>query len=170
MSGFWDQLIEWLAQYEADPATYLLIFFAFCVAAAVILPIPVEVLLVVPGVPFAYKAIVMGLGKGVGALMVFHIGMGIEQAIRRFSRWGWYRWLMTKSEAAVRSHGYLAMYVIMSIPGMVDTIPLYIFSILNKEGELMTLRGFVIVNIFAGMTRAVIIFILFEAFGIELFG
>ncbi|MBE0518473.1 MAG: hypothetical protein IH630_04525 [Thermoplasmata archaeon] len=168
--GFWDSLIDWLNQYQADPATYLFLFFLFCVAAAIILPIPVEILLVVPGVPFVYKAIVMGLGKGLGAFAVFHIGGEIEQVVRRFSKWRWFKWLLDKSEIFVRRYGYGAMYVIMSVPGMVDTIPLYIFSILNKEGELMTRKGFVIVNVLAGVTRAVLIYTLFHAFDIELFG
>ncbi|MCJ7561887.1 MAG: hypothetical protein MUO84_02615 [Thermoplasmata archaeon] len=168
--GFWDSLIDWLNQYQADPATYLFLFFLFCVAAAIILPIPVEILLVVPGVPFVYKAIVMGLGKGLGAFAVFQIGGEIEQVVRRFSKWRWFKWLLDKSEIFVRRYGYGAMYVIMSVPGMVDTIPLYIFSILNKEGELMTRKGFVIVNVLAGVTRAVLIYTLFHAFDIELFG
>jgi len=59
--------------------------------------------------------------------------------------------------------------VIMAIPGMIDTVPLYIFAILNKEGTLMTWRGFVITNIAAGITRAAIIWMIFYAFGIEIF-
>ncbi len=168
--GFWDSLIDWLDQYQADPVTYLLLFFLFCVAASIILPIPVEILLVVPGVPFVYKAIVMGLGKGVGAIAVFYIGAEIEQVVRRFSKWRWFKWLLDKSEIFVRRYGYVAMYIIMSIPGMVDTIPLYIFSIMNKEGELMTLKGFAIVNVLAGMTRAALIYALFYIFNIQLFG
>ena len=166
--GFWDSLGDWLNQYQADPATYLFLFFLFCIAASIILPIPVEILLVVPGVPFVYKAIVMGLGKGVGAIAVFYIGAEIEQVVRRFSKWRWFKWLLDKSEIFVRRYGYGAMYVIMSIPGMVDTIPLYIFSILNKEGELMTLRGFAIVNVLAGMTRAALIYLLFVVLDIPI--
>jgi membrane protein YqaA with SNARE-associated domain len=169
--GFWDQLIDALSQYEADPAVYLLLFFVFCVLAAVILPIPIEIFLVIdPSVPFALKALVMGLGKGTGAIAVFFIGAKVESAIMRFSRWGWFKWLLDKSEAFVRRFGSLALYVIMSIPGMVDTIPLYLFSILNKEGQLMTLRDFTVANILAGINRAMLIYTLFFVFGIKLFG
>jgi len=59
--------------------------------------------------------------------------------------------------------------VIMAIPGMVDTIPLYVFSILNKEGKLMTLRGFVVVNILAGITRAALIYLIFYILDIPIF-
>lgn len=77
--------------------------------------------------------------------------------------------MLVKSESLVRKYGYPAMFVIMAIPGMVDTIPLYVFSVLNKEGELMTLKGFVIVNFLAGVVRAALIYTLFTAFGVELF-
>ena len=169
--GFWDQLIDLLSQHEADPVVYLLMFFVFCVLAAIILPIPIEIFLVIdPSVPFALKAIVMGLGKGTGAVAVFFIGAKVEKAIMKFSRWGWFKWLLDKSEAFVRRFGALALYIIMSIPGMVDTIPLYLFSILNKEGHLMTLRDFTVANILAGINRAMLIYTLFFVFGIRLFG
>lgn len=169
--GFWDELIDVLSQHEADPAVYLLLFFAFCVLAAVILPIPIEIFLVInPTVPFALKAVVMGLGKGTGAVAVFFIGAKVEATITRFSRWGWFKWLLDKSEIFVRRFGILAMYVIMSIPGMVDTIPLYLFSILNKEGRLMTLKDFALANVLAGINRAMIIYSVFLVFGIRLFG
>lgn len=164
-------MIELLSQYETDPMVYLLLFFVFCVLAAIILPIPIEIFLVIdPSVPFAFKAIIMGLGKGTGAAAVYYIGPMIEPTIRRFSRWRWFKWLLDKSEAFVRRFGALALYVIMSIPGMVDTIPLYIFSILNKEGHFMTLRDFTIANILAGINRAMLIYTLFFVFGIKLFG
>jgi membrane protein YqaA with SNARE-associated domain len=168
--GVIDQLTDLLSEYQADPATYLLIFFLFCVAAAIILPIPIEIFLVIdPAVPFVFKALVMGLGKGTGAMGVYFIGAKIEETILKFAKWRWFNWLLVKSEAFVRRYGYFAMYIIMAIPGMVDTIPLYIFSILNKEGELMTLRGFVIVNILAGTTRAFLIYAIVTWLGWDIF-
>ncbi|HIJ17834.1 MAG TPA: hypothetical protein HA364_08680 [Thermoplasmata archaeon] len=169
--GFWDQLIDLLSQHEADPVVYLLLFFVFCILAAIILPIPIEIFLVIdPTVPFALKALVMGLGKGTGAVAVFYIGPAIEPAIRRFSSWRWFKWLLNMCEKLVRRFGSIGLYVIMSIPGMIDTIPLYLFSILNKEGHFMTLRDFVIANVLAGINRAMLIYTLFFVFGIEMFG
>jgi len=168
--GFWDQLTDLLSANQADPLTYLVIFFLFCVAAAIILPIPIEIFLVIdPQVHFVWKALVMGLGKGTGALAVFFIGHEIESTVRRFTRWGWFKWLLDKSEKFVRRYGYPAMFVIMAVPGMIDTIPLYIFSILNKEGKLMTWQGFTIVNILAGITRACLIYVIFFVFDIDIF-
>jgi hypothetical protein len=172
MTDILTQLMDYLTANQADPFTYLIIFYLFCVAASIILPIPVEVALVVnPGIHIAVKAGVMGLGKGTGALAVFFLGRKIDETVGQYAmKWGWYRWLLEKSEKLVRRYGYVAMYAIMSMPGMVDTIPLYIFSILNKEGKLMTLWGFVLTNILAGVTRALLIYALFTAFDIELFG
>ncbi len=168
--GFWDKLLDLLSQNEADPMVYLLIFFVFCVLAAIILPIPIEIFLVIdPSVPFVYKALVMGLGKGAGAFAVFYIGHAVEPAVRRFMKWRWFKWLMDACEWVVRRSGALGLYVIMSIPGMIDTIPLYLFSILNKEGHFMTLRDFVLANVLAGINRAMLIYTLFIVFGVEMF-
>ncbi len=122
-----------------------------------------------PQVHFVWKALVMGLGKGTGALAVFFIGHEIEGTIRRFARWRWFKWLLDKSEMFVRRYGYPAMFVIMAVPFMIDTIPLYIFSILNKEGKLMTWQGFTVVNILAGITRACLIYVIFFVFDIDIF-
>jgi len=166
----WADLMDYLEANQADPTTYLLIFFIFCVAAAIILPIPVEIgLSLNPGVFFPIKALVMGLGKGTGAFAVYYIGGKVEETVMRYTKWGWYRWLLEKSEKFVRRFGYFALYAIMSIPGMVDTIPLYIFSILNKEGKLLSVQGFVAVNILAGINRAFLIYALIELVGWELF-
>ena len=172
MTDYLGQLMEFLEANQADPFTYLLIFYIFCIAAAILLPIPVEIALVAnPGIHIGVKAAVMGLGKGTGALAVFFFGRKIDETVGTYAqKWRWYRWLLKKSDVLVRRYGYVAMYAIMSIPGMVDTIPLYIFSILNKEGELMKVHWFVVVNILAGVTRALLIFFLFEAFGVEMFG
>lgn len=168
--GFWDQLIDLLSQHEADPVVYLLMFFLFCVLAAIILPIPIEIFLVIdPSVPFVYKALTMGLGKGAGAVAVFYIGPAIEPAIRRFSRWRWFKWLLDMCERLVRRSGTIGLYIIMSIPGMIDTIPLYLFSILNKEGHFMTLKDFVLANILAGINRAMAIYAIFHIFGVRIF-
>ncbi|MEW5748681.1 MAG: hypothetical protein AB1793_07885 [Candidatus Thermoplasmatota archaeon] len=165
--GFWDQLTELLSQHQADPLVYLLIFFAFCVVAAIALPIPIEVMLVVnPTVSFPLKALVMGLGKGAGALAVFYIGAKVGDVLR-FSHWGWFRWILAKSEVFVRRFGTIALYVIMSIPFMLDSVPLYLFSILNKEGHFMTLRDFVFANFLAGINRAILVYMLFYELGFD---
>lgn len=219
-----DQLMDFLMNNQADPGTYLLIFFLLSVAAAVILPIPIEIALIWnPGMFFPVKALVLGLGKGTGAIAVFYIGAKLDRALHRLSLrrpFGWFLrkadaalgraesavkrsgrseilgkalsahtpvrcslehalgrppegqapgWLSSKSENFVRRYGIVAMYVIMSIPGMIDTVPLYLFSIINEEGTLMRLRDFAIANFLAGVNRAFIIFAVLELLGIRLF-
>ena len=219
-----DMLMDYLMGNQSDTGTYLLIFFLLCVAAAVFLPIPIEIGLIWnPSLFFPVKALVLGLGKGAGAVVVFYIGAMLDKlarllSARRLGRWWIGRtcaflgrcesgvrrtergealarlicsacatlrqlekklarppkpagrgWLMRKTEAFVRKYGVVAMYVIMSIPGMVDTIPLYLFSILNEEGTLISLRDFTLANFLAGINRAFIIFAILELLGIRLF-
>ena len=51
---------------------------------------------------------------------------------------------------------------------MSDTIPLYIFSMLNENG-VFQVKWFALVNLFAGFTRAMVLFLLLSLFGINLF-
>jgi len=182
MTNILDQLMDYLQANQTDPVTYLIVFFLFSVAAAIFLPIPIEIGLVWnPGMFFPVKALDLGLGKAVGAVGVFYIPSRLGKFARRHGwrgapsatpvepRWGWLRWLSVKSEGFTRRYGIIAMYVIMSIPGMIDTVPLYVFSIINKEGTLISLRDFVLANFLAGINRAFIIYALLEILGIRLF-
>jgi len=160
-------LMDFLDSYQNDPATYLLILFIYTIAAAVFLPLPVELALVGGAAPFAVSAVVLGSGKAVGSIAVLIIGGTIEQKIRSWSRWNWYNWLVTKSEKFVNRYGYYALFALMSIPFMADTIPLYVFSLLNKEGKAFSMKGFAITNFLAGITRATFIWILLSFFDLE---
>lgn len=177
-----DQLMDYLQANQTDPLTYLLVFFLFSVAAAIILPIPIEIGLVWnPGMFFPLKALDLGLGKAAGSVCVFFIPSRLGAFLHKLGyhrahlaspappRWGWLRWLSDRSESFTRRYGVIAMYVIMSIPGMIDTIPLYIFSIINKEGTIIRLRDFALANFLAGINRAFIIYALLELLGIRLF-
>lgn len=171
MTSIWEELVNFLETHQADPTTYLASLFVFSIGAAIILPIPVESALVFApsSVPIFFVALVLGLGKAVGSMAVFVIGAKIEQAVVSFNRFGWFRWLLNKSEAFVRKFGYFALYAIMSVPFMLDTVPLYIFSILNKEGKLMRIHWFAVANLAAGTTRGMIILVAFRGFGVQLF-
>jgi membrane protein YqaA with SNARE-associated domain len=171
MASIWDQMTDFLTAHSGDPATYLLTLFVFSMGAAIILPIPVESALVaVPEkMPFIIPALAVGLGKGVGAIAVFFIGAKVEKAVLQFGKWGWFKWLLDKSESFVRRYGYFALFAILVIPFMLDTVTLYIFSLLNKEGKLLRLRWFALVNVLAGTTRASIILIALRYFGLTLF-
>lgn len=171
MADLFTELMNWLESLGNDPLAYIIIFFIFCVAAAIILPIPVELGLLFGGsVPYLIKAIVLGLGKGVGSMAVFEIGMKLEPKIRSWRRWRWFRWLFDNCEKFVAKYNYYALYVILSIPLMLDTVPIYIFSLANKDGKALEVKWFAVTNFFAGVTRAAILWVVLEAFHVNLFG
>jgi len=163
----WNDLMDFLyGLNHADPATYLLSLFFFSFIAAVVLPIPVEVAVAIApaGIPIPAIAIVSGLGKGLGAMTVFFLGTTIEKTILNYTKWGWFRWVLNKSEVFVRRFGYPAIFIIMSIPLMTDTVPLYLFSLLNKEGKLLNVWWFSLVNVAAGFTRATIVLLFLRSY------
>ncbi|MEM2943587.1 MAG: hypothetical protein QW083_00420 [Methanomassiliicoccales archaeon] len=169
---FWAELMNFLNQHSADPLTYCLVFFLYAVLATIALPIPVEIGLIInPNTDFIIKALVLGAGKAVGSVLVFLIGTNIEWRIRNWSsKWGWFRWFVDKSEILVEKLGYIGLYLLLSIPGMVDTVPVYVFSVFNRQGEVLQLRYFVVANFAGGITRALVLYALFYGFGINLFG
>ncbi len=156
-----------------NPYTYLLLFFIFCVLAAVILPIPVELGLAgfIPFIvnggeflgfrtifpAFFIVSLVMGLGKAVGSWMVFIIGEKIEDSIRVWFKWKWFVGLTEFLTRFCEKFGYIAIYLILSLPIMPDTITLYIFSLLNKDGEVFEMKWFVQTNFWAGLSRGLIV-------------
>jgi hypothetical protein len=170
MADLFTELMNWLESLGNDPLAYIIIFFIFCAAAAIILPIPVELGLLFGGsVPYLIKAIVLGLGKGVGSMAVFEIGMKLEPKIRSWRRWRWFRWLFDNCEKFVAKYNYFALYIILSIPLMLDTVPIYIFSLANKNGKALEVKWFAVTNFLAGVTRAAILWVVLEAFHINLF-
>ena len=167
MSSLWDDLMDFVNGLKhADPGTYLLSLFFFSFTAAVFLPIPVETIVAFApsGIPIVVVALASGLGKGLGAMTVFYLGTAIEKTILNYTKWGWFRWILNKSEAFVRRFGYPAIYIIMSIPLMTDSVPLYLFSLLNKEGKLLNVWWFTLVNVAAGFTRATIVLVLLRSY------
>ena len=156
-----------------DPARYLIFILIFSILAAVILPIPVEAVLagfiyylIEPnsdflglGVASAFLliAIVMGIGKAIGAWVVFIIGIKAEKLMNKYLSWGWFQRLLGRVERFCVKYGYMAMFLVMSIPMMTDTVPLYIFSILNKDGEVFERNWFVMTNLWAGISRTLVV-------------
>jgi len=143
-----------------NPVYYSIIFFIYVVLAAVILPIPVEIGLFNSSVSPLLLVIIMAIGKGAGAYIVFEIGYRARRLLRRVTSGG----LLTKKiidalERFVRRHGHIGLFIIMSIPLMIDSVSLYLFSLLNpSEGETALQKGtFVLINIVAGAVRGSII-------------
>jgi len=166
------EFMNFLNLYSADPFAYGIIFFFYSILATIILPIPVELGLIWnPGTPFIMKALILGAGKAVGSVLVFYIGFRMEGRIRGWAqKWGWFRWFVEKSQALVAKTRYVGLYLLLSIPGMVDTVPVYVFSLFNREGQVLELRYFVLANFLGGITRALILYAMFYGLGINWFG
>ena len=164
------ELLDILTGISGDPILYSIVLFLYTIAATIILPIPVETgLFLSPVTPIWLKALMLGLGKAVGASAVFLLGGKLESPLDRVTaKWGWFRKFVDLMTKFVDKTSYLGMYIILSIPLMVDTVPIYIFAVFNKKGT-MNLRYFALTNLLAGITRSAIVYLVFHYLGIELF-
>jgi hypothetical protein len=169
--GFVEGLTAFLEQVQGDPLTYSIVFFIYIIAASIILPIPVELLLFVsPATPFILKAVIMGVGKAVGSVVVFYIGLNVEKPIIGLTKkWGFFRMVVSTCKWLVDKLGYIGLYLILSVPIMVDTVPLYLFSIFRKERTDRDLRLFALTNLAAGITRAAIVYFVVTELGWDIF-
>jgi len=167
---FIDDMMVFLSSVSGNPLVYSIVFFTYAVLAAIILPIPVEFgLFMSPSINPALKAIILGAGKCVGSLLVFYIGVKVEDDIRKWSEiFPWYKNFVDKMGIFVAKYGYYALFIMLSIPLMLDTVPLYLFTLFNKDGKGMERNKFAIVNFFAGIIRASIVLIAYHYVGIQL--
>lgn len=162
-------LIQFLEGLSHDPVAYSVVFYLYSVAATVFLPIPVEVgLFFSPETSIVTKALVLGAGKATGSVLVFMLGDKLGTRFDRVSSKHWvYRKTLDLLRRFVARTRYLGLYIILSIPLMVDTVPIYVFALFNEEG-VMNVRYFAITNFFAGITRAAIVYGIALAFNIRL--
>ena len=165
------QLIEFLESVSSDPLAYSVIFFIYCVLAAIILPIPVEFgLFLNPDVSILIKALILGLGKATGAFLIFYFGLKVEGPIRRWSlKYDWIKRIMDALERFVLRTRYVGLFVLLSIPIMLDTVPNYLYSVLNKDGKALSAKWFTITNLLAGITRAFVVYAIFLLFDVKFF-
>ena len=164
------QLLAFLESVSNDPVAYSVIFYIFCVLAAIILPIPVEFgLFLNPDVSIFIKALILGLGKATGALLIFYLGIKVEGPIRRWSRkWKWFKDFVDLMDRFVCKTRYIGLYILLSIPLMTDTVPIYLFSVFNKEGKALKPKWFTLANFLAGVTRALVVYAVFMFFEVKL--
>ena len=75
-------------------------------------------------------------------------------------------------EQFVKKYGHIGLFIIMSIPLMIDSVTLYLFSLLNPKEETgkyaIAKRKFILINIGAGLVRGSIIIIIAMIFKIQL--
>ncbi len=165
-------LIDILTSLATDPIAYSMLFFIYAVLAAVILPIPVEIGLFNHHIHPVILISILAVGKGVGALMVFQISTAARKKLKKYtSTENWFiKKLIDYSEWFVKKYGYFGLLIILSIPLMIDSISLYLFSLLNPEekGKGMDREWFTVVNIIAGAIRGTITLLVFYKLGVRL--
>ena len=137
---------------------YIVALFLYSIAAAVALPIPVELFLFLPtGVDPIVRAVVLGLGKAVGAILVFFVGVRVNPWIERWmGRHSLAARILKLMERFVRRTGWIGLTILLAIPFMSDTAVNYFYSLLNEEGHAITRWHFVAANLIGGIVRALI--------------
>lgn len=155
-----------------NPYVFLPILFAYSVGVAVFLPTPVEVALLpflAEPALFGVAAVTVGAGKAAGSWMVFRFGERMDKILeekkarhsilRRFTD------LVTRFVAKTK---YVGLYLLLTLPLMSDTVPIYVYSLFNQGGVLLDARYFMFTNFLAGVNRALIVLIVLVALGINL--
>ena len=169
ITSFIDGLVHFLEVSASDPLSFTVIFLIYAILAAIILPIPVEIgLFFSPETPLLVKVLIMGLGKMIGAIIVYYIGLTVGDQLRMWSsRFRVFNWIVNKCEWLVNKFHYVGLYIILSTPLMTDTVPLYLFSVFNEKG-VFTMKWFALVSFMGGMTRGLIVFAIFSLLGVKL--
>jgi uncharacterized membrane protein YdjX (TVP38/TMEM64 family) len=141
---------------SAGEVAYLFGLFLYAIAAAVVLPTPVELLLLVyPGINPGIKAFVLGLGKAVGAILVFFVGNKVNPYIERWmDRHQVGKRVLKLLEAFVQRTGAIGLAILLAIPFMSDTAVNYFYSLLNEEGHAIGRWPFVLANLIGGIVRS----------------
>ena len=169
--GLYEDFIALVAWAYHNPAAYLPITFGFSVLVAIVLPVPIEIVLLAPLLEqqWGYLGaiiLVMAVGKTVGAWLIFYLGVRVEDNIRRWSdRYKLAARLVKWCERFVRKTNYIGLYVLLSIPLMSDTIPLYLYSLFNEEGKALNRTAFLVSNFLAAWTRAGFIVLIYVLVG-----
>ncbi len=163
-------LIALLSDATTNPFVFFPLLFTYSVLVAIILPFPIELALIFVENPtyMVVTAIVIGLGKMVGAWAIFFLGLKVEDNIRRWSaKYKIVDKIVKFSIWFVDKTGYVGLFILLSIPFMTDTVPIYIYALFNEEGKLMKRNYFLLTNFAAGIVRGLIFILLWNA-GIRL--
>jgi len=141
---------------SAGEVGYLIGLFLYAIAAAVVLPLPVEAALAFyRGIDTSIKAVVLGLGKAVGAIVVFYVGYKVNPYIERWmGRHPFGARVLKLLELFVRKTGWIGLTILLAIPFMSDTAVNYFYSLLNEEGHAVGRWHFVLANLVGGIVRA----------------
>lgn len=163
MPDIWTQILDFLLNAYNNPVVFLPLVFVYAIAIAVVLPIPIELSLVaaIVGEQWGYLvqiALALAAGKTVGAWLIFVLGVKVETGIRWWSaKWRIAKWFVEKADLFVQKTGYLGLYALLSVPLMSDTIPIYLYSLFNKEGRSLERNLFLGANFLAALNRVEIL-------------
>ena len=152
----------------SDPVVYSLLLMVYTLLNVIFLPVPVEAALFIGNMSPLLNALLVGTGKAIGSIIVLRIGASIGDVMNsRMMQWGIAKSIVNFCNWMVARFHYLGLYIILSIPFMVDTVPVYIFSIFNEQGFMET-GPFAVVNFLAGINRVLIVMLVFALFGIKI--
>jgi membrane protein YqaA with SNARE-associated domain len=164
-------LIEILLGAMYDPITYSIIFFIYVILTVLFLPIPVEIGLFNPYLHPVLLIFILALGKGVGSCIAFEIGTRVRDTLKKRSIGiPLIKKIVAWCERFVRKYGYYGLFIIMSIPLMLDSVTVYLFSLLNPKDDgktAMTRAWFVLINMAAGAMRGIIILLVAYFFNVR---
>ena len=168
-----------LAWALGNPFVFFPVLFVYAILIAVVLPIPVEVILLNPAILnnpafFLGTALTIGAGKAVGSWLIFFLGVNLEGQIRGWSRrFRIIAALVRGCEWVVKKTRYVGLFLLLSVPLMSDTAVLYVFALFNPpakkgaEGQpeharhTLKMGPFVLTNFLGGIARvALFVFIL----------
>lgn len=173
MADLFGTLVQFLQDAYNNPGIFLPLVFVYAIAIAVFLPIPIELTLLPPILNEQWGYLVaislaLATGKMVGAWLIFILGINVENNIRYWSRrWRVADWFVKKADLFVQKTGYLGLYVLLSVPLMSDTIPIYLYSLFNVEGKALERNMFLLANFFAALNRVAIL-VVFWFVGVDL--
>ncbi len=151
---------------SSDPLLFGLVFFIYVILNTLALPFPVELGLFNPAFHPLFLIAILALGRGVGAFFIFEIGGFIR---KKTSTWNVevlkLRKIITSLEGFMQRYGYYALFLLMSIPLMLDSVVLYLFSLLNKRKDTkdaLSRRWFITITMAASILRGSIIVLFAE--------
>lgn len=181
---FRDALAGGLGWALGNPFVFFPVLFLYAILIAVILPIPVELILLNPAILdspafFLGTALTIGSGKAVGSWLIFFLGVNLEEQIR-----GWSRRLRLVAaivrgcEWVVQKTRYVGLFLLLSIPLMSDTAVLYVFALFNPPAKndangrpvharhTLKMVPFVLTNFFGGIARVAMFVFVLRVFGV----
>ncbi len=163
-----DGLMDILAGTTSE-VFYLFLLALFTFIATLALPLPVEAALFLgPETNVFFQAIALGLGKAAAAVVALRLGKDVNQIMQgRLMSTGLAKAFVNFCNYLVVKFHYAGLYFILSVPLMVDTVPVYLFGIFNDEGTIRAVP-FAYVNFLAAVNRVIITMIAFSIWGVEL--